>query len=106
LSTASNLVFQTTPNGLLKVFTADKGEKLFEVPSGQTGGIGPPMTYLLDGKQYIAFMGGQGAVAGGRGRGAPPVAPAEPAAAAAPQPPPVPAAPINPKLYVYAVDSK
>jgi len=107
LSTASNLVVQTTPNGLLKVFTADKGEKLFEAPSGQTGGIGPPMTYLLDGKQYIAFMGGAGSQGGGRGRGAPPAAPAEPtAAAAAPQQPPVPAAPNNPKLYVYTVDPK
>jgi quinohemoprotein ethanol dehydrogenase len=107
LSTASNLVFQTTPQGQLRAYSADKGEKLFDMPIGQTAGVGPPMTYQLDGKQYIAFMAGQGAQAGGRGgaRGAPPAAPLEPTAAAAQQPP-VPATPINPKLYVYTVDPK
>jgi quinohemoprotein ethanol dehydrogenase len=107
LSTASNLVIQTTPQGQLRAYSADKGEKLFDMPIGQTGGIGPPMTYQLDGKQYIAFMAGQGVQTGGRGggRGAPTAAPVEPTAAAAQQSP-VPAAPINPKLYVYTVDSK
>jgi hypothetical protein len=92
LSTISNLVFQTTPQGQLRAYSADRGEKLFDAPIGQTGGIGPPMTYQLDGKQYIAFMAGQGVQTGGRGgaQGAPPV----------------PAIPINPRLYVYTVDPK
>jgi len=102
LSTAANLVIQSTPQGQLMVYTADNGDKLLELPIGQTGGIGPPMTYELDGKQYIALMAGQGG--GGRGRGA--AAPAEPTAAAAqrgnvPAPPPQIN---NPKLYVFTVD--
>jgi hypothetical protein len=92
LSTISNLVFQTTPQGQLRAYSADRGEKLFDAPIGQTGGIGPPMTYQLDGKQYIAFMAGQGVQTGGRG--------------GAQGTPPVPAIPINPRLYVYTVDPK
>ena len=83
------------------VYTADKGEKLLDISSGQTTGMGPPMTYQLDGKQYIAFLGGRGILAGGRGL-PPPVA--EPTAgAAAPTPPPA-TAPVLPRLYVYALD--
>jgi quinohemoprotein ethanol dehydrogenase len=104
LSTASNLVFQVTPEGKLLVYTADKGQKLLEISSGQTSGMGPPITYLVDGRQYVAFMGGLGMMAGGRGRGGPP--PAEPTAgAAAPPPPPPPAAVASmPRLYVYTLD--
>ena len=40
-------------------YSADKGDDLLELRLGPTNGIGPPMTYLLDGKQYIAIMGGQ-----------------------------------------------
>jgi hypothetical protein len=99
-------------------YTADKGEKLLDLASGQVGGMGPPMTYLLDGKQYIAFMGGIG-VPPGPGAVAPPFAfprgfapvPAgEPTAAAAQRgqgPPPAPSGPatIRPKLYVYTLDA-
>src|SRR4029434_9054018 len=52
LATAGNLVFQVTPQGRLMAYTADKGEKLLEIATGQTGAMGAPMTYLLDGKQY------------------------------------------------------
>jgi quinohemoprotein ethanol dehydrogenase len=54
-------------------YSADEGELLFEVRTGQTGGMSPPMTYMLDGKQYVALAGGQGNLGfggrGGRGRG-------------------------------------
>jgi len=98
LSTASNLVFQVTPQGRLLVYTADKGEKLLEIESGQTTGMGPPMTYQLDGRQYIAFMGGRGILSGGRG----PLPPTEPTAGA-PLPSPASATPLLPRLYVYAL---
>jgi quinohemoprotein ethanol dehydrogenase len=101
LSTASNLVFQVTPEGRLLVYTADKGEKLLEINSGQTSGMGPPMTYLVDGKQYIGFMGGHGMLAGGRA--GPPVEPTAGAAAQLPPTPP-PNAPSSPRLYVYTLD--
>jgi quinohemoprotein ethanol dehydrogenase len=102
LSTASNLVFQIIPDGRLVAYSADKGEKVLDIPTGQTTGMSAPITYMLDGKQYIAFMGGTGG--GGRGRGAPP-APQEPTAAAAqgaaPQAPPPNN---NPKLYAFTLN--
>jgi len=129
LSLASNLVFQTLSNGHMKAFTADKGEQLLDLTLPLTSGVGPPMTYMLDGKQYIAVFAGTGAAGrggrgggagpggaggpagGGPGRGAPPAgaAPLEPTAAAAqggnnvPPAPPAALTNNNPKLLVYAV---
>jgi PQQ-dependent dehydrogenase (methanol/ethanol family) len=126
LSLASNLVIQTLSNGHMKAFTADKGEQLLDITLPLGSGVGPPMTYMLDGKQYIAVMAGTGAAAGrgggrgagpggpgGPGRGAPPAgapagaAPLEPTAAAAQAggnvPPPAAVTNNNPKLLVYAV---
>ncbi len=33
-------------------YSADKGDELLELRMGPQNGIGPPMTFLLDGKQY------------------------------------------------------
>jgi hypothetical protein len=122
LTTAGNLVLHVLPDGRLMAYTADKGEKLLEVQTNLRGGMGPPITYMLDGKQYVSFMGGTGAV-GGRGAPPPP-----PAGAAAPPPdiagaqanaappanaPPPPAAgqrgpagppPVAPKLLTFVLD--
>ncbi len=46
-------------DGRLLAYSADKGEKLFELQTGRTG-MGPPITYMVDGKQYVALMGGLG----------------------------------------------
>ncbi len=46
-------------DGRLLAYSADKGEKLFELQTGRTG-MGPPITYEVDGKQYVALMGGLG----------------------------------------------
>jgi PQQ-dependent dehydrogenase (methanol/ethanol family) len=59
VTTAGNLVFQVINDGRLLAYTADKGEKLFEIQTGRTG-MGPPITYQIDGKQYVALMGGLG----------------------------------------------
>src|SRR6202034_238961 len=61
LSLASNLVIQTLSTGHMKALTADKGEQLLDITLPLTSGVGPPMTYMLDGKQYIAVMAGTGA---------------------------------------------
>jgi hypothetical protein len=118
LSLASNLVIQTLSGGRMKAFTADKGEQLLDLALGVNAGTGPPMTFMVDGKQYIAVMGGTGSVGrgggggGGGGRGAGRgAAPAEPTAAAAQRgnnapPAPAPAAAPtnnNPKLLVFGV---
>jgi hypothetical protein len=119
LTTASNLVLQTTPNGHLMGYTAAKGEKVLDLTLPLTSGVGPPMTYQLDGKQYIAVMAGTGAVgrgggpggggAGGGGRGN--RGPAEPTAAAAGQTGQVGQAPAassanKPRLFVYTLDAE
>jgi quinohemoprotein ethanol dehydrogenase len=59
LATASNLVFQVVNDGRLLAYTAEDGKKLLEIPTGQRG-MGPPITYELDGKQYVSFLGGTG----------------------------------------------
>ena len=59
VATAGNLVFQVTNEGRFTAYSADKGDKLFELQAGRTG-MGPPITYEVDGKQYVAFMGGLG----------------------------------------------
>jgi quinohemoprotein ethanol dehydrogenase len=72
VTTAGNLVLQVIPDGRLVAYSADKGEKLAEIQTGLRGGMGPPITFSLDGKQYVALMGGTGPVLG---RGAPPPPP-------------------------------
>jgi len=59
VTTASNLVFQVIGDGRLLAYSADKGETLLEIRSNRTGAA-PPITYMVDGKQYIAFMAGTG----------------------------------------------
>lgn len=110
LSLASNLVIQTLSNGRMKAFTADKGEPLLDIALPLASGVGPPMTYMLEGKQYIAVMAGTGASGrggAGGGKGGPPQQEATAAAAkgkdAIPPPPPAPLVNNNPKLLVYAV---
>jgi quinohemoprotein ethanol dehydrogenase len=62
LTTAGNLVFQVINDGRLLAYSADKGEKLLEFQTGLRSGMGPPITYQLDGKQYVSLMGGVGTV--------------------------------------------
>ena len=62
VSTAGNLVLQVIPDGRLVAYRADTGEKLLDVKTGLHGGMGPPITYQIDGKQYVSLMGGTGKV--------------------------------------------
>jgi hypothetical protein len=55
--------------------------------------MGPPITYQIDGKQYIALMGGLGVVVARN---------AEPGAA----PPPATDSTILPKLMTFVLDGK
>ncbi|MBT4521938.1 MAG: PQQ-binding-like beta-propeller repeat protein, partial [Halieaceae bacterium] len=59
LSTASNLIFQGTADGQLVAYTADKGEKVWEFPVA-TGIVAPPISYEIDGEQYISINVGWG----------------------------------------------
>ena len=59
LSTAGGLVFQGDGKGYIKAFDADTGEELWSW-FAQTGIVAPPVTYRVDGTQYIAVMAGWG----------------------------------------------
>ncbi len=67
LSTAGNLVFAGVRSNL-RVYRADTGEKLADIDT-HLNMVGPPMTFMLDGKQYIAIAGGPQAAGGGGGGG-------------------------------------
>jgi len=55
LTTAGNLVFQGTTGKKFSAFRADNGEKVWSVDT--QGNVVPgPITYALDGKQYIAII--------------------------------------------------
>lgn len=105
VTTAGNLLLQVLPDGRLVAYSADKGEKLHEINTGLRLGMGPPITYMLDGKQYVAVTGGRGVVA------PPPTPPGAPAAtggaaAAGRGAPPVETGPPQPpRLLVFALDA-
>lgn len=61
LTTAGNLVFQGTADGHLFAYKADTGEKVWE-KNIQTGVVAPPVTYSVDGVQYVAVLAGWGGV--------------------------------------------
>ena len=61
LTTAGNLVFQGTADGRFVAYTADRGEKVWEFLA-QTGIVAAPITYTIDGEQYISVMAGWGGV--------------------------------------------
>jgi quinohemoprotein ethanol dehydrogenase len=63
LTTAGNLVFQGTADGRFMVFNARTGEPLWESPTG-TGVVAAPVTYMVDGKQYVSIAVGWGGVYG------------------------------------------
>ena len=61
LATAGNLVFQGTAGEEFVAYSADRGEKLWSFPT-QSGVIAAPMTYAVDGEQYVAVLAGWGGV--------------------------------------------
>lgn len=61
LATAGNLVFQGTALGEFRAYAADTGKQLWSFPA-QSGILAAPMTYAIDGEQYVAVMVGWGGV--------------------------------------------
>jgi alcohol dehydrogenase (cytochrome c)/quinohemoprotein ethanol dehydrogenase len=90
IATGGGIVFQATA-GTLYAYSADKGEKLLELKVGISGGMAPPITFMVDGKQYVALQVGQGR-------------PQTPPGAVAPPPAPNATPAMNPRLLVYALD--
>ncbi len=92
VTTAGNLVFEGTADGHMVAYSADKGEKLWEM-NLQERNMASPITYEFDGKQYIAILGGRASnpAAGLRGGAG---------AAGKDQSGP------GPKLFIFALDGK
>ncbi len=107
LTTAGNLMAQGNANGNFVIYRADNGEVLWRMPV-QTGALAGPVTYMVDGEQYIAVNAGWGGAwsltAGGKAQGGKPIAtgrllafklggaqtlPPPPEAEPIPQPPPL-----------------
>ena len=61
LATAGNLVFQGTATEEFVAYSADGGRKLWSFPT-QSGVVAAPMTYAIDGEQYVAVLAGWGGV--------------------------------------------
>jgi len=61
LTTAGNLVFQGTAEGDFYAYDARNGDVLWRQPMG-LGISAPPITYSLDGRQYIALLVGFGSL--------------------------------------------
>jgi PQQ-dependent dehydrogenase (methanol/ethanol family) len=97
LSTGGNLVFSSVNTRLL-AYRADTGEQILDITTGLSQ-MGPPMTFMIEGKQYISVAGGPVGVGSGRGgaggRGGAQGTPATPAT------PPQPS-----RLLVYTLEGK
>ncbi|MBK7116432.1 MAG: PQQ-dependent dehydrogenase, methanol/ethanol family [Proteobacteria bacterium] len=63
LTTAGNLLFQGLSDGRLVAYTADTGDKVWEVQLGN-GVIAAPSTWSMDGKQYVSVLVGWGGATG------------------------------------------
>ena len=59
LATGGGLVFQGTAGSEFNAYSAGSGEKLWSFPA-QTGVVAPPITYTVDGEQYVAVLAGWG----------------------------------------------
>jgi PQQ-dependent dehydrogenase (methanol/ethanol family) len=59
LATAGNLVFQGTADQRFVAYRADSGEKLWEA-AAQSGVVAAPISYEIDGEQYVAVLAGWG----------------------------------------------
>jgi mono/diheme cytochrome c family protein len=61
LSTAGDLVFEGTADGHFEAYRSDTGARLWSFDA-QTGVMAGPVTYTVNGEQYIAVLAGWGGV--------------------------------------------
>ncbi len=59
MATAGNLVFTGTSDGYLKAFNATTGAELWKFQTG-SGVVSSPITWEMDGKQYVGITSGYG----------------------------------------------
>ncbi len=92
VTTAGNLVFHGTNDGRFIAYSADAGTKLWEMSLGVRN-MASPITYELDGKQYVAVLGGRNANPGAGLREGAGVAGRDQSGP-------------SPKLFIFALDGK
>jgi quinohemoprotein ethanol dehydrogenase len=63
LATGGNLLFQGNADKFFAAYRADTGEELWRTPT-QTGVVAPPVTYMIDGEQYVSVLAGWGGLFG------------------------------------------
>jgi quinohemoprotein ethanol dehydrogenase len=63
LASAGDLVFQGRSDGMFLAYRSSDGKQLWQFDAG-TGIMAPPVTYMLDGVQYVTVMAGWGGVPG------------------------------------------
>jgi PQQ-dependent dehydrogenase (methanol/ethanol family) len=63
LTTAGNLLFTGRADGWFDAYDATTGERLWEYEVAP--GLASPVTYELDGRQYVTILAGQGGTGGG-----------------------------------------
>jgi len=85
LTTAGNLVFQGTADARFIAYDAKTGQPLWTAPVG-SGAVAAPITYELDGRQYVSIAVGWGGVFGLSARAADRLSPG--------------------RVYTYALDVK
>jgi quinohemoprotein ethanol dehydrogenase len=66
LATAGGLVFQGTADGYFKAYDAKSGKEVWAFDAG-LGIIGAPMSYSIDGRQYVSILVGYGGTAAAYG---------------------------------------
>ena len=66
MTTAGNLVFQGRVDGSLRAYTADTGKEVWRRDLG-LGLSAPPITYAVNGRQYVAILVGWGGAMAGVG---------------------------------------
>src|SRR3990167_3910947 len=59
MTTKGNLVFTGNPEGFLQAFNAKTGDKVWEFQTG-SGVLGSPVTWEMDGEQYVSVLSGWG----------------------------------------------
>ena len=59
LTTAGNLVFQGNGSGFFEAYNVENGELLWS-RNTWIGIMAPPVTYMIDGQQYISILAGDG----------------------------------------------
>jgi len=63
LATGGNLIFEGRSDGVLAAYRATDGEQVWRFDAG-TGIMAAPVTYTVDGVQYVTVMAGWGGAAG------------------------------------------